>query len=142
MKNFVIIYWSGTGNTKKMAEAVTAGIADAGNNAVLKNVESASIEDVLSADGFALGCPSMGVEVLEEGAMEPFVSILEKQNIAGKPCVLFGSYDWGDGEWMRNWCDRMRNVGVNLIEDGLIVQGTPDESGLELCRELGKRISY
>ena len=141
MKNISIIYWSGTGNTEKMALAIAEGANVEGNKVKIIEVGKASKDDVLKADAVALGCPSMGAEVLEEDEMEPFVQVLETQNLKDKPVVLFGSYDWGDGQWMREWEDRMKNLGVNLVDEGLIIQNTPDENGLEQCRQLGKKLA-
>jgi flavodoxin short chain len=141
MKNLVIIYWSGTGNTKKMALAVAEGAKADGVDLTLLEAGKVSKEDVLKADGFALGCPSMGCEVLEEEEMEPLVQSLEAEDLTGKPLALFGSYDWGDGQWMRDWEERIKQKGVRLAAEGLIIQNTPDEAGLARCRELGARLT-
>jgi len=141
MKNISIIYWSGTGNTEKMAMAVAEGASAEGNFVKVCEVAKASMDDVLQVDAIALGCPSMGAEVLEEDEMEPFIQVLETQNLKEKPFVLFGSYDWGDGQWMREWEDRMKNLGAKLVGEGLIIQNTPDEDGLEQCRQLGKKLA-
>lgn len=137
MKQITVIYWSGTGNTEVMAQAIADGAASAGGAAKLLRVEDASVADVLAADAIAFGCPSMGAEVLEEEFMEPFISNLPKLDLAGKTVGLFGSYDWGDGEWMRNWVQRMKDYQVKLIADGLIIRLAPDETGLQDCRDLG-----
>lgn len=139
--NIAVIYWSGTGNTEKMAEAVVEGAKVQGAEVALKAVANASVEDVLKADAVALGCPSMGCEELEEAEMEPFVQALEKESLAGKPFALFGSYDWGDGQWMTEWADRMSKLGVKLVADGLIVNNTPDDDGLASCKELGNKLA-
>lgn len=141
MKNVLIIYWSGTGNTQKMAVAVAEGARTDGNSVNVIEVGNASKEEVLKADAVALGCPSMGSEELEEGEMEPFVYSLEKENLKDKPMALFGSYDWGDGQWMRDWSDRMTKQEVKLVAEGLAVQNTPDEEGIERCRQLGSKLA-
>lgn len=141
MKNLVIIYWSGTGNTKKMALAVAEGVKADNVHLSILEAGKASREDVLQADGFALGCPSMGCEVLEETEMEPLVKLLEAEDLTGKPLALFGSYDWGDGQWMRDWEERMKQKGVRLAAEGLTIQNTPDEAGLARCRELGTKLA-
>lgn len=141
MKNVSIIYWSGTGNTEQMAKAVSEGAKEVGAGVSVIEVGRATTEDVLKADAVALGCPSMGCEVLEEEEMEPFVQSLEGIDLKGKPVVLFGSYDWGDGQWMREWYDRMANMGVSLLAEGLIVQNTPDEDGLAKCKALGATLA-
>lgn len=140
LKKIVVIYWSGSGNTKMMAEAVAEGAGREGAVVTVIPVSEASKEDVRLADGVALGCPSMGNEVLEEAEMEPFVDSLEKADLQGKPLALFGSYGWGDGQWMRDWADRMQDCGGQLVE-GLTVQNTPDEAALAECRELGAKLA-
>jgi len=141
MKKISIIYWSGTGNTGKMAESVAAGAALGGAGTRLLEVGAASLADVMESDAVALGCPAMGDEILEEAEMEPFVSALESAGMGGKPTVLFGSYDWGDGQWMRDWEERMEAAGAKLIDKGLIINNTPDESGLQQCGDLGRKLS-
>lgn len=140
MKEVVIVYWSDTGNTKMMAEAVARGASAEGTSVKMLEVAQATKEDILKASAVAFGCPAMGDEVLEESEMEPFISALSGEDLQNKPCVLFGSYDWGDGQWMRDWVDRMKAFGVNLLADGLIIQNTPDTDGLAECNQLGKRL--
>jgi flavodoxin, short chain len=140
MKNIVIIYWSGTGNTEAMANGIAEGAKLEDVEVKLLNVSNASVEDVINADVVALGCPSMGAEELEESEMEPFVDLIS-QAINNKKLVLFGSYGWGDGEWMRNWQDRMESCGAKLIQDDLIINNEPDDEGLELCKKLGEKLS-
>jgi flavodoxin short chain len=137
MKKISVIYWSGTGNTQKMAIALADGAKLPETEVKILSVDKAEKDDVISADAVALGCPSMGCEVLEESEMEPFIEMIEKENIEGKTMVLFGSYDWGDGQWMKDWEERMKKKGVNLLKEGLIIQNTPDNAGLETCKKLG-----
>lgn len=136
MKKVVIIYWSGTGNTEAMAQEVAKGVKAEDVNVSLLKVSEASLEDVKNADAVALGCPSMGAEVLEETEMEPFVESLNG-NVNDKPVVLFGSYGWGNGEWMEDWEIRMKEYGANLISEGLIINEMPDDEGLSKCEVLG-----
>ena len=102
MAKVKVVYWSGTGNTEAMANAIGEGIVAGGAEADVKSVSNATVEELVSENVFALGCSSMGDEVLEETEMEPFVEELEK-SVAGKKIALFGSYGWGDGQWMRDW---------------------------------------
>lgn len=141
MKKIAVIYWSGTGNTQMMAEAVAQGAGKEGIDVRLIPVGQASKADVLDAGAVAFGCPSMGNEVLEEFDMEPFISSLQGTDLAAKPLVLFGSYDWGSGQWMRDWEDRMKGQGAQLLADGLTVQNTPDDAALATCRELGAKLT-
>ena len=136
-----VVYWSGTGNTQAMAEAVAEGIRDGGADAVLMEVGNADAAALAEEKAFALGCPSMGAEQLEEAEMEPFVEALEPL-VSGKTILLFGSYGWGDGEWMRDWADRMKNAGAVLIrEEGIITNEAPDDEALEECRAAGKELA-
>lgn len=136
-----VVYWSGTGNTQAMAEAVAEGIREGGAEAVLMEVGNADAAALAEEKAFALGCPSMGAEQLEEAEMEPFVEALEPL-VAGKTILLFGSYGWGDGEWMRDWAERMRNAGAVLIRDeGITANDAPDDEALEECRAAGKELA-
>ncbi len=136
-----VVYWSGTGNTQAMAEAVAEGIREGGAESVLMEVGNADAAALAEEKAFALGCPSMGAEQLEEAEMEPFVEALEPL-VAGKTILLFGSYGWGDGEWMRDWTERMRNAGAVLIRDeGITANDAPDDEALEECRAAGKELA-
>ena len=133
-----VVYWSGTGNTQTMAEAVAKGIEEAGGQANLMEVGSADAAVIAQESAFALGCPSMGAEQLEESEMEPFVEALEPL-VSGKTILLFGSYGWGDGEWMRDWASRMKNAGAVLVrEEGIIANEAPDDEALAECENAGK----
>lgn len=132
-----IVYWSGTGNTEAMANAVAEGAKGAGAEVELLPVSAAS-EDVLASDALILGCPAMGAEQLEESEFEPFFSAIEGK-LAGKKVGLFGSYDWGDGEWMRTWQERVVIAGGNMITDGIIANNAPDDEALAACKSLGEK---
>jgi flavodoxin I len=140
MKKITVIYWSGTGNTEAMAQAVAEGAAVGDSEVKVLTVDQASIEDVTGASAVALGCPAMGNEVLEETVMEPFIASLQAEGLGAVPLVLFGSYDWGDEQWMRDWADRMKSMGFQLVTEGLAVQNSPDEAALDRCRELGEKL--
>lgn len=131
-----IVYYSGSGNTKRMAELIAEGIEVEGRHVNLYDVESVSAKDLLNEDIIILGCPAQGAENLEEVNMEPLVEELE-----GKKVALFGSYGWGDGEWMTNWEERMESAGAVLIAKGLIVHEEPEEADKEICISFGKRIA-
>lgn len=136
-----VVYWSGTGNTQAMAEAVAEGIRAAGADANVIEVGNADAAALASENAFALGCPSMGAEQLEESEMEPFVEELEPL-VSGKKILLFGSYGWGDGEWMRDWAERMKNAGAVLVrEEGVTANEMPDEAALAECRAAGKELA-
>lgn len=140
MSEIIVAYWSGTGNTGAMAEYVAQGIREGGKEAKIVNVENFSADELKDCSVFALGCPSMGVEVLEEGYMEPFMCDVDGF-AAGKKIGLFGSYGWGDGEWMRNWEDECRNAGAVLACDSVTCNDAPDSDCESACRTLGKRLA-
>ena len=140
MSKINVVYWSQTGNTEEMAEAIGKGITQAGGEAVVSEVSAISPDALKDENVFALGCPAMGAEVLEEAEMEPFVEAVESF-AAGKKIALFGSYGWGDGEWMRDWVDRMQNAGAEIVNgEGLICQEAPNDEVLAACEELGKQL--
>ena len=141
MKEIMIAYWSGTGNTAAMAAILGKGIQDGGATAKVVSVEDIKADDLKDYPVFALGCPSMGNETLEETYMEDFVTEVESF-ASGKKIGLFGSYGWGDGEWMRDWTTRMEAAGATVLNgEGLICHETPDGDGLSECRELGKQLA-
>ncbi len=141
MSTVNVVFWSQSGNTEAMANAVGAGVIAAGGQANVVYVGDASLDDLKNASAFALGCPAMGAEVLEEGEMEPFVTDLEGF-ASGKTIGLFGSYGWGDGEWMRNWVDRMTAAGATVVGgEGVICQDAPDADAEAACQELGKALA-
>ena len=130
-----VIYWSGTGNTEAMAKAVAEG---AGAELFTVSDFSGNIADY---DAIAFGCPAMGAEVLEEDEFDPFFTSIEG-SLSGKKVLLFGSYGWGDGEWMRNWADRTKNAGANLIaEEGFIVNEAPSDEDLAKLKDLGAELA-
>ncbi len=131
-----IVYWSGTGNTEAMANAVAEGAKNAGAEVELLPVAMAD-DGVLASDAILLGCPAMGAEQLEESEFEPFFSSIEGK-LGGKKVGLFGSYDWGDGEWMRTWQERVVSAGGNMIADGVIANNAPDGDALSACKSLGE----
>ena len=140
MSKLAVIYWTGTGNTGVMAQAVADGAKGAGAEAELLTVSEISADAAAAYDKLALGCPAMGAEVLEEGEFEPFFTALEGK-LSGKKVALFGSYGWGDGQWMREWQERTEKAGAVPCGEGLIVNEAPDEAGLESCRALGARLA-
>lgn len=141
MDKIYVVYWSQSGNTQAMAEAVGEGIKAAGKEAEVVNVATVSADVLKDAKAFALGCPAMGAEVLEETEMEPFVTEVEGF-AAGKSIALFGSYGWGDGQWMTDWTDRMTAAGATVLNgEGLICNETPDEDALNECRSLGTQLA-
>ena len=141
MDKVVIVYWSGTGNTQAMAEKIGEGVVSEGKEANVVEVSAIKAEELTGLTAFALGCPSMGAEVLEEEFKEPFVAEVEKF-AAGKKIGLFGSYGWGDCEWMRDWEERLINAGAEIINgEGITVLNDPDSETLDKCLQLGKDLA-
>lgn len=136
MKKTAVIYWSGTGNTQAMAEAVLSGMKDAGTEAVMLTPDQVDASAITGLDSVALGCPAMGAEVLEDSEFEPMYENI-KSSLAGKAVALFGSYGWGDGEWMRSWEEDCSASGITLAAESVICCETPDDTALAACRELG-----
>lgn len=140
MKEVNVIYWSSTGNTQAMAEAVGAGVEEAGGKANVMEVSAADVSMLKDTDSFALGASAMGDEELD-AEMDDFVTAVEGI-CAGKTVGLFGSYDWGDGEWMRKWTERMQNAGAEIVGgEGLICNNEPQAEDEEKCKELGKKLA-
>ena len=137
MNHIAVIYWSGTGNTEAMAKAVLKG---AGVGAELFSVSDFDESKINSFDAFALGCPAMGSETLEDGEFEPFFENI-KASLAGKKVALFGSYGWGDGEWMRSWEASCAEAGITLAVDSVICNDAPDSEALEACKALGAALA-
>ena len=141
MEKVSIVYWSGTGNTETMAAAMAEGVKDAGAEVELLTVDKAEAAALSEAKAFALGCPAMGAEELEEGEMEPFMAELDSQ-IAGKTIALFGSYGWGGGEWMRDWESRVVSDGAAVLSgEGIIADNAPDDDVLAECRAAGAKLA-
>ncbi len=140
MKKVYVIYWSSTGNTQAMAEAIGQGITEAGADAVVLDVASADASVLKDEKAFALGASAMGAEELDPD-MDAFVAEVEAF-ASGKQIALFGSYDWGDGEWMRTWCERMENAGASIVGgEGLIANLTPDDDAVAACKALGAELA-
>ena len=128
-----VIYWSGTGNTAAMASAIAAGM---GEGTELYSVDQFT-GDIADYDKIAFGCSAMGAEVLEEAEFDPFFTSIEGK-LGGKKVALFGSYGWGDGQWMRDWAERTTKAGANLYDDGLMVNGFPDGDAKVQCTAFGE----
>lgn len=137
MSKVAVVYWSGTGNTEAMAMAVAEGAKGKGAEVSVIAAAEFSPEQVSEYSAIAFGCPSMGSEQLEESEFEPMFAALEG-SLNGKKIALFGSYGWGDGQWMRDWAQRAQDDGAQLFsEEGLICNETPDDDVQAACRKLG-----
>lgn len=140
MSNVAVVYWSGTGNTEAMANFVAKGAKSAGAEVTVFTASEFDGSLMNNFDAVAFGCPSMGAEQLEEEEFEPMFLGCESK-LPGKKIGLFGSYGWGDGEWMRNWEDTCRGAGAMLVMDGVICNETPDNDADKQCESLGQALA-
>ena len=136
MSKIAVVFWSGTGNAEQMAYAVMEGIKEKAAEAALFAASEFGASMVKQYDAIAFGCPAMGAEVLEETEFQPMWDACEGA-LGGKKVALFGSYGWGDGEWMRSWEDACGSAGAVLACESVICNEAPDEEALEACRALG-----
>ena len=140
MSKVAVVYWSGTGNTEMMANEVAAGAKAAGAEVSVFTPDTFTADKMDEFDAVAFGCPAMGAEELEDTEFEPMFNDC-RAKLSGKKIGLFGSYGWGDGEWMHNWEDKCREDGAVLVSDGVICQEEPDDEAVEKCKELGKALA-
>ena len=140
MSKVAIVFWTSTGNTEAMANAVAEGAKAKGAEVAVIAAGDFTEADVNSYDAIAFGCPAMGAEVLEETEFEPMFSSVEGL-LSGKKIGIFGSYGWGDGQWMRDWKDRCDGVGAALVNDGVMANNAPDDAALAECKELGEALA-
>ncbi len=139
MAKIAVVFWSGTGNTEAMANAVVDGIKAAGSDCDLYQVDDFKVEDMADYKAFAFGCPAMGAEVLEEDSFEPFFADAEKK-LEGVPVALFGSYGWGGGAWMDDWSERTKEAGAKFI-GSVVAENAPDDETITECENLGKDLA-
>ena len=140
MKKIAVIYWSGTGNTQAMASAVADGAEETGAKTLVLTPSEFDIALLGEFDGIAFGCPAMGAETLEETEFEPLFASCEPM-LDGRRIVLFGSYGWGEGEWMKTWEQRCIDAGALLACDSVICADTPDSNTINLCKAAGKTLA-
>lgn len=139
MSNIAVVYWSGTGNTEAMANFVAEGVTENGGNAEVMQCSDFSADKITAYDGFAFGCPAMGSEELEYDEFQPLWDEVKGQ-LGDKKVVLFGSYEWAEGEWMENWKADADEAGVNVV-DTLINYDAPDDEGEANCKSLGAELA-
>jgi flavodoxin short chain len=140
MSKIAVVYWSGTGNTLAMANAVEEGAKNAGAEVMMLGPSDFNRDKVGQFDAIAFGCPAMGAETLEEQEYEPMFAEVEGA-LSGKKIALFGSYGWGDGQWMRDWEERCKNAGAKLTDDPVMANNEPDQDVLDECRSLGRALA-
>lgn len=140
MSKIAVVYWSGTGNTEQMANAVAEGAKEAGAEVSTLTADQFSAAKVAEFDAIAFGCPAMGAETLEEDEFEPMFTGCESA-LSGKKLALFGSYGWGDGEWMRTWEEDCASAGIRLAVDSVTCCEAPGDEALSACQALGKKLA-
>ncbi len=140
MSKVAVVYWSGTGNTEAMAAAVADGAREKGAEVSMLSAVGFGADQVDAFDAIAFGCPSMGAEQLEEGEFEPMFTDCESK-LHGKKIALFGSYGWGDGQWMRDWESRCGAIGAILACESVICNEAPDDEALRACHALGAALA-
>ncbi len=140
MSKIAIVYWSGTGNTEAMAAVVAEGAQAKGAEANVIPCAAFTSDMVADYDAIAFGCPAMGAEELEDYEFEPVFAACIPE-LQGKPVALFGSYGWGDGEWMRLWEERCQSEGLNLASACVICCGYPDDTANDECRAMGEALA-
>ncbi len=140
MSKIAVVFWSGTGNTEAMADAVAEGAKGAGAEVSVFNVTDFSADKVDEFDAIAFGCPAMGAETLEESEFEPVFNECEPK-LNGKKIALFGSYGWGDGEWMRTWEETCNSAGAVLTAESVICNDAPDDEATANCNALGAALA-
>ncbi len=139
MSKIAVVFWSGTGNTLAMANAIEEGARNAGAEVTLLGPSDFTKDKIGDYDAIAFGCPAMGAETLEESEYEPMFAAIEG-SLSGKKIALFGSYGWGDGQWMRDWEDRCKAAGAKLADDPVMANNAPDQDALDTCKALGKAL--
>ena len=139
MSKVAVVYWSGTGNTEAMANKVAEGAKAAGAEVEVISADDFDGNNIEGFDGIAFGCPAMGDEELEDTVFQPVFEACESK-LSGKKVALFGSYGWGDGEWMRSWEEKCQNDGVALAAKSVICNEEPDDEAQAACIELGKAL--
>lgn len=140
MSKVAVVYWSGTGNTAAMAQAVSDGATEKGAEVNIIPAAQFTEGDVSAYDAIAFGCPAMGAEQLEESEFEPMFENV-KGSLSGKKVALFGSYGWGDGEWMRLWEVDTKAAGANLVVESVLANNAPDDDALSSCKNLGAALA-
>ena len=140
MKKIAVVFWSGTGNTEAMASAVADGVKAKGADVTVFTASQFDESKLDAFDAVAFGCPAMGAEVLEESEFAPMFEDC-KAKLSGKKIALFGSYGWGDGEWMRTWEENCVDAVCIFAADYVICNEAPDDDAISACNALGAALA-
>ena len=139
MSKIAVVFWSGTGNTEAMAQAVAEGATAKGAEVDIVQASDFSAGSVAAYDAIAFGCPAMGDEELEADEFQPMWDAVTPE-LNGKTIALFGSYDWGTGEWMDTWKDDAEGAGASVVET-VIANNEPDDEAVSACNDLGASLA-
>lgn len=140
MNKLAIVYWSGTGNTETVANCIADGARESGAEVAMLPPGEFSAARFSEFGVVAFGCPAMGAEQLEESEFEPMYQDL-RGSLSGKPVGLFGSYGWGDGEWIRTWAEDAEAAGARLVVEPVMANGSPDGDAETACAALGAALA-
>ena len=140
MSKVAVVYWSGTGNTEMMANEVAAGAKAAGAEVSVFTPDTFTADKMDEFDALAFGCPAMGAEELEDTEFEPMFNDC-RAKLSGKKIALFGSYGWGDGEWMQTWEGSCKDDGAELACESVSCTEEPDDEAKAACQALGKALA-
>lgn len=140
MEKIAIVYFSQTGNTETMAQLIEEGIKSVGKEVEVFTISDFTTDMVEDYDLIAIGSPATGTEQLDEYEFEPWYTDI-KDKLTAKPVVLFGSHDWGDGEWMRTWHQDAVDAGINVVLDPLVVNLQPMDDEADRTRDYGVKIA-
>ncbi len=136
-----VIYSSQSGNTEMMAQAINEGLLAEGAESVLFSASNFDVKKANDYDRLVFGSPSMGDEEIDQDFMDPLFSNLEP-NLGGKEIAMFGSYGWGDGQFLRSWMQRAQDSNAIVLNEGLLINYTPDSDGLTECQNFGKSLAH
>ena len=140
MSKVAVVFWSGTGNTEAMANAVKVGAEEKGAQVSVFTAADFTADSANAFDAIAFGCPAMGDEVLEEDEFQPMFDAV-KSAVTGKKVALFGSYGWGDGQWMRDWEEACAASGITLAVESVMANDAPDDEATAACKALGAALA-
>lgn len=136
MSKVAIVFWSGTGNTEEMANSIVEGAKTAGAEVSVFSPNEFDENLVKEFNAIAFGCPAMGAEVLEESEFQPMWDLILPA-LTGKKVALFGSYDWGDGEWLRTWEEQSEDANINIIVESIMSHNAPSDEDKAKLNAMG-----
>ncbi len=135
MSGIAVLYWSGSGNTEKMAQLIAQGAG-----VTSKHVADATRDDLRDASLIAFGSPALGDEGIDETEMAPFLASVGDV-LGDKKIVLFGSYGWGNGAWLERWKETLSKSGLHVLDDHLAIHEAPEGESVTKCVDFGKKIA-